>query len=512
MKVVVIDKDKIVRDKVCHILQKSAACYEFIGEAADGKAGLELVFRKRPDLVITDIHLPIMDGFSMVEKLLEEHIPCKVMILTRSQNFEDMSRAILYGVRSYLLKPVKVRELEREIHRIYQELEEEAKTSLIPDQLFFDALSGSLCLTQAAKEYVQMKYGILSDQKIGLFAVWLGKDYEEQKEKIKETLRFIGTYIFDTSVYLQEMVDSCIVVLIFCHIGNMERENQIYHFLQHRVVPDLTKISKNQAICIWETAASIEGIHEAFLNMKREMEWNLILGGGVLITKETIDSIYVSPMKYPLELEVQAKQAVIQRNRRKFMECFWKFQNECREEAHAPQEIKEVCIHYCWALLNTARDHGGLKRNFSALSIFQTVIDSFTWQEIENALQHFFERVVLYGREKQETGSSILIQRAIYIIEESYGSGITLGEVARQLCISQEYLSTRFRKETGKTFSEIIRACRMRHTRELLLRTKLNLGQIAEKAGYSDSKYMSKVFKQEMGMSPSEFRQLNQHM
>ena len=62
MKVVVIDKDKIVRDKVCHILQKSAACYEFIGEAADGKAGLELVFRKRPDLVITDIHLPIMDG------------------------------------------------------------------------------------------------------------------------------------------------------------------------------------------------------------------------------------------------------------------------------------------------------------------------------------------------------------------------------------------------------------------------------------------------------------------
>ena len=79
-------------------------------------------------------------------------------------------------------------------------------------------------------------------------------------------------------------------------------------------------------------------------------------------------------------------------------------------------------------------------------------------------------------------------------------------EIAGKLVVSEEYLSTQFKKETGMTFSETVRKYRIEKVKKLLLETPFKLNQIAELAGYSDSKYMSKVFKEEVGMLPSEYR------
>lgn len=75
-----------------------------------------------------------------------------------------------------------------------------------------------------------------------------------------------------------------------------------------------------------------------------------------------------------------------------------------------------------------------------------------------------------------------------------------------RLFVTEEYLSRQFKKETGKSFSETVRGYRIEKVKKLLLNTHLKLNQIAELAGYSDPKYMSKVFKEEVGVLPNEFR------
>lgn len=104
---------------------------------------------------------------------------------------------------------------------------------------------------------------------------------------------------------------------------------------------------------------------------------------------------------------------------------------------------------------------------------------------------------------------SILVERAKRLIAEYYNQGITLEEVAEKLSVSGEYLSTRIKKETGETFSEIIRRYRIDKVKELLISTNLKLNQIAVRAGYTNPKYMSKVFKEETGLLPLEYRKRN---
>ena len=92
------------------------------------------------------------------------------------------------------------------------------------------------------------------------------------------------------------------------------------------------------------------------------------------------------------------------------------------------------------------------------------------------------------------------------MLQEFYTSGITLEEIADKLQITPEYLGTQFHKEMGVTFSTYLKQVRMSKAKELLIGTQLKLYEIAEKLGYSDSKYFSKVFKETFGQLPAEYR------
>ena len=108
--------------------------------------------------------------------------------------------------------------------------------------------------------------------------------------------------------------------------------------------------------------------------------------------------------------------------------------------------------------------------------------------------------------EEEDAGLSPLVRKAVQIVRKYYDQGITLEEVAGRLFISEEYLSSQFKKETGAGFAETIRRYRIERIKGLLVGTRLKIKQIAELTGYADSKYMSRVFKEETGMLPTEFR------
>ena len=114
-----------------------------------------------------------------------------------------------------------------------------------------------------------------------------------------------------------------------------------------------------------------------------------------------------------------------------------------------------------------------------------------------------------YGKAFTEEGDeqfSPLIRRAVQLVRKYYDQGVTLEETAERLFVSEEYLSSQFKKETGAGFTETVRHYRIERIKGLLLNTRLKLNQIAELTGYTDPKYMSRVFKEEVGVLPSEYR------
>ena len=176
---------------------------------------------------------------------------------------------------------------------------------------------------------------------------------------------------------------------------------------------------------------------------------------------------------------------------------------------HKPKDIKEACITFLWTALNTAREYITFEENELEIpELLESIMNAYTWDDVGVNMKRLFDAIMARGiTEKQEM--SPLITRAKRMIEEYYSQGITMEEVARKLAVSPEYLSRQFKKETGISFTEEVRNVKVEKVKTLLLGTSQNLTQIAAMTGFSDPKYMSKVFKEEVGVLPAEYRQMN---
>ena len=159
------------------------------------------------------------------------------------------------------------------------------------------------------------------------------------------------------------------------------------------------------------------------------------------------------------------------------------------------------------AVLNAYKLKREIHSELQVQKSMQDIAKAMSWGEIRAAVELFFRTLNFQAEEENENADlSPLIQKALQMVKKEYDQGITLEEMADKLFVSEEYLSSQFKKEIGVGFKEMVRTLQIERIKELLTNTKLKLNQIAELAGYSDAKYMSRGFKDEVGVLPSEFR------
>ena len=135
-------------------------------------------------------------------------------------------------------------------------------------------------------------------------------------------------------------------------------------------------------------------------------------------------------------------------------------------------------------------------------------MEALTLREIEQTYRDGLA-VLCNPQRNREDISNYTIKRAINYIREHYQEGISLEEVSGKLGITPEYLSTLFNREMGENFSAFLRKFRISHAKRLLKGTDMKVYEVAEAVGYTDSKYFARVFKDEIGISPVDYRQMN---
>ena len=126
MKIVIVEDEIRIREGLMKLLERIDQNYQVVGEAENGKAGLELILESKPDLVITDVQMPIMDGLEMLRCLQEKQPLPKVIILSAYSEFSYAQQAIKLGVSEYLIKPIIINELTQSLRSIEQQLAEES--------------------------------------------------------------------------------------------------------------------------------------------------------------------------------------------------------------------------------------------------------------------------------------------------------------------------------------------------------------------------------------------------
>lgn len=265
--------------------------------------------------------------------------------------------------------------------------------------------------------------------------------------------------------------------------------------------------TNNHGIFTWGICQRIYELKETIDQLEKSREWNLIFGSEVLIECGKLSHVRTNPFVYPSDIEGKARHAVIYSETEEFMASYQMFMNYCLTDVHDPKAIREASIRFAYAVINTAKECGSLKdESLLTQSVMKSILKAVTWEEIMLQLTEVFSQV----KTQKENESAIpMVQRALSIVRECYADGITLEEIARRMHVSEPYLSKVLKRETNMNFTEIIKKQRIDQVKKLLLDTDLKLNQIAAMTGFSDPKYMSKVFKNEVGVLPNEYRRMN---
>ena len=211
----------------------------------------------------------------------------------------------------------------------------------------------------------------------------------------------------------------------------------------------------------------------------------------------------------PSEIYNRIRNAICQGDTGKLKKAAGDFLKYMEEGHFEAEDIRGAFVKSYYLISDTLQDiDRSLYGHLKSTNLLRNMETAVTWNELKQAYGDVVQ-VVAGTKTKREDISNFVIKRAINYIREHYQEGITQEEVSRELEITPEYLSTLFNREMGINFSTFLKQFRMSHAKRLLKGTDMKIYEIAKATGYSDPKYFQRVFKEEIGVSPGEYRQMN---
>lgn len=503
MKIVIVEDEIRIREGLARLLQKSDESYEVVGEAENGQDGLELITKVKPDVIITDIKMPVMDGLEMLTQLYNSGIHAKAIVLSAYSEFEYARQAMRLGVKEYLLKPIVLGEISESLQRVREELrlenEKPADVFGNQEQVFAGILTGTIEIDEQMPQKLKQYFEIPETAQYQGICLYLGDRYEAEKDDARKELENLLSERQNMKYLLVEMErEKLLTILVYYDEKQEELERWVqYWFLQSRnkkVKGGLGYISNLQ----------LEDIKTGMETLLGYMDWNISLGDGVMISYPKITRLQTYTCVYPLEIENKMKLAVCTGQLEKIKNIFVDFKNYfVTEKIYCPREIKECYVRFLWAFMNTAKEVGILDyENLEQQKLLERIMGARTVEELNGVGEFFLSQI----RDSGEEVLHLTVKRAQSMIQEFYHTGITLEEIASRLNITPEYLGTRFHQEVGMTFSTYIKNYRIKKAKELLIGTNLKLYEISGRVGYSDAKYFSRVFREITGQLPAEYR------
>ena len=513
MRIVVVEDEMCIREGLVKLLERIDRSYIVVGQADNGKSGLELIKESKPDLVITDVQMPIMDGLEMLRCLQEKQPLPKVIILSAYSEFSYAQQAIKLGVSEYLIKPIIINELTQSLRSIEQQLAEESnKKGEAPElrsleEVFSGIQSGRLPFTEKIRNYVYQKFSVDLNGNFVLILAYLGGHYEEERKRMVPSL--LSLLRKSTSEECQMLDYPAFRSCLFVFPG-VEEEPVLIKRFQKTV---LGRLTMDQPIGFgWIQFSGIGKLAESLGIIRGYMDWCVSLGNDVIIHYPRIKRLQTSPLSYPVDIENQMKAALCMSSPQKLREAFRDFQSYFRKGLlYDPKKIKESYLRFIWSVINVAKELD-LSRYFAInqQALLESVMEAVTNEELEKNMEGI---AGLMPEEKNDEDKDdnmrLVIRRTKSLIHEFYARGITLDEIAEKLNVTPEYLGSQFHKEVGVTFSTYMKEYRIQKAKKLLIGTNLKLYEVAEQAGYATPKYFSKIFKEVTGQFPAEYRKLN---
>lgn len=522
----ILDDEPAICSLIASLIQWETLEIDFAGEAYDGIEALTKIKEKRPDIVITDIQMPGMDGLELIRSAQAEGIFPVFLIVSGYSKFEYAKKAIEYKVENYLLKPIKKAELNYLLEGIQERLSK-------------------------ARREQEKKIERLTHQENTLLRRWEQEIYrwlETPGRNWETILKNIHGEDFFAGDYSN----------LFCGIwkGMLDQDDGgLLDHIRRDIGETCENVGMDTTFFTWK--GGILWLGKTQRKMEQE-EWKSIV-------KEISEDIYskrkegwtfvISPPMAGLAelgnaMDQIWKQVCVRRTGLGTV-ILWNSANKAEKIPLSPESRTELflCLDALneggipdWVFRTLHREAWPLARQPEAYGLALEIVreaerkmrplweawpdeereqipfsyekfglelsESGTLEELAAVIEKSLVGMIHSIRENRERREIRYVREAKEYLQKNYAKGISLEDVARHVMLAPTYLSLLFKQETGKNYNEYLTDLRMEAAKELLCTTRLGVEHIANQIGYTDAKYFSKLFAKRVGVRPKEYRRL----
>ncbi|MFL7791965.1 MAG: response regulator [Anaerolineae bacterium] len=522
-KVFLVEDEPITRRGIRNNVDWKSAGFEFCGEAADGEMALPLIEASQPDVIITDIKMPFLDGLQLC-KIIREHMPwIKIIILSGHNEFEYAQSAIKLGAIEYLLKPVSAADLQRTLQEVAVSLDREREElkklkklredatvnlSLIRESFLLRLVMGGISSAEAVEQSHKLGLDIVARcYTVLVFSIELREcaqpfDYGEYQrfEKVVSDLVDSNQDILLTKKDLAELV----LIIKGDSPDELQQEGEFITELIEREVSE--KIACDLTVGRGSPQCRIGDIHYSFAEALAKVAKQAHIS---LEPDEKIDHIELMKLG-----QAKVRDFLLFGDVQDCDEFFDEHLQTVSEAALHSYLIKHyLLVDIILAVAQFVSDLGGDVDQLvpEIHRIDEILLDFETYDQIREMISGILSSAISLRDSQVQSERTIIIQRAKSYIDNNFANpNLSLSEVATKANFSPSYFSSVFRQETGETFRDYLSRSRIDRAKELLRTTNLKCSEIAYQSGFGDPRHFGQVFKQKVGVSPQQFRDQNQ--
>lgn len=488
--------------------------FEICGTGSNGREGLRLIEELEPDLVVTDVNMPVMNGLEMIEAW-QRHPARRAVsfaLISGYSEFEYAQRAMRFGITHYLLKPVEAEEAAAELEQIRGELLREAERSRISRVAAYEetaALIRSL-LASDPQETKNIRPCPLLDRVSASRAAWNCCLVQADADRFPEAREWASSLLEEKEALYLIDLDYGQFVLVYGE-GAEKAPGKTKSLKSGDVVTELIRGASGRPVCLalGESRKSLYEIGHSYATAVRAMSHRFYEEGGSpqLFTHEATRALGFSQHYDQMPLMDRIIESIQLMKPDDFEESVTSAARSFREKRTAPEIVEKAVIHLLYKTSEYLREMLGdpaeevlASHHVPGMSALTTLTGMMGY------LKSFGEACIEALSREQARKSKGIVEEINQYIREHYREALTIKKLAQVFYLHPVYLGQLLMKKNGVSFHDMVHDLRIEEALSLLNEGKMKNCEIAERVGYANYGQFLKQFERRHGMSPNEYK------
>ena len=527
--ILIVDDEPIFRKGIHLMIADMKSEWVVIAEAIDGVEALEKIEKQLPDLIITDIKMPRMDGIQLQYIIKERYPEICCVVMSGYNDFHYARESLRSGAKDFLMKPIEREELYSLLGKLQgewaQEKEQhENKTSVedtqMKNQMRHHIVSGLLTgsIHHAEKELLENVGIHLPHHYISCLVAKLDRDSvtDERYYQMDPSL---------FSIYIRQFIQESINKTLLCHVfilNNYEIVALINHeetesayseieILTNRIRKEIRGLSNfTITFGLGSPAKDLESISKSYKEAGLALLYRLVIGGDRLFCSETIVEMKMERSEWQssdwnmlIQFVQEGDLENVQFQASQFVTTLCQ---QWKDPEIIQQQICKMLLHFYELAVNLAV----VKQWLQATDMKHVLMDIYSCSssiELIERCQKLLGDLSACIAERKKKIVTSPIELAVRYVEEHFAETITLNMMAEIVYLSPSYLSSLFKSKQGKSFIDFLTEERIKKAKNMLICSDDKIQVISDSTGFTNIRHFNRVFKTLTNLTPTEFRE-----